>query len=104
MKIFIALSIGIIAGIIDVAPMIKQKIDRNSCISAFFQWVALGLIIPFVNWDIPSYLKGLIIAELFAIPIMIITYPHDRKAVISISIFSAVLGMAVGFAGAQFIG
>ncbi|MFH2060744.1 MAG: hypothetical protein ABIJ59_17850 [Pseudomonadota bacterium] len=104
MKIIIALGIGIVAGLIDVIPMLKQKINKNSCFSAFAQWVALGLIIPFVNWNIHPCIKGLIIAELFAIPIMIITYPRDPKAVLPITIFSAVLGAAVGFAGVQFIG
>ena len=103
MKILIALGIGVVAGIIDVVPMIKQKIDKYSCASAFVQWIALGLIIPFVDWNINPCLKGLIIAELFAIPIMIITFPRDSKAVIPIAIFSAILGVAVGFAGAQLV-
>ena len=36
-KIFVALIIGIIAGTIDVIPMIIQRIDKYACISAFFQ-------------------------------------------------------------------
>ncbi len=59
-KFFIALLTGIIAGIIDVIPMIIQKMERMENLSAFSHWVVLGLIIPFVSWDVPAWLKGLI--------------------------------------------
>jgi hypothetical protein len=100
----IALGIGVVAGIIDVVPMIIQKLDRSACISAFVHWIALGLIIPFVGWGIQPWLKGLLVAELAALPVMIIVYPKDRKALIPMSVFSAILGAGVGMAGAMLIG
>jgi hypothetical protein len=102
-NILIALFIGVIAGIIDIAPMIIQKMDKFSCISAFCHWVVLGLLIPYVSWDIQPWLKGLFIAVLTAIPIMLIVFPQDPKALIPILIFSVILGAGVGFAGARFI-
>ena len=100
----IALSIGAVAGIIDVVPMIMQKMDKAACISAFLQWLFLGLVIPFVSWSMLPWLKGLIIAFIMAIPIMIIVYPEDHKAIIPISVFSILLGAGVGYAGSVFIG
>jgi len=102
--IFIALGIGIVAGIIDIIPMILQKLDRSATLSAFVHWVVLGLIIPYVHWDIAPWLKGSLIALLTAIPIMIIVYPQDRKAIIPMTLFSIILGAGVGFMGAKFIG
>ena len=102
--ILIALVIGIAAGIIDVTPMIIQKMDKYANLSAFAHWVVLGLIIPFVSWNIASWLKGLIIAELFAIPVLLMVAPKDKKAIIPITIMSAVLGVAVAIAGNVFIG
>jgi hypothetical protein len=105
MKILlISFGIGIIAGIIDVVPMIIQKIDKYSCISAFVFWIVLALIIPYVNWDMKPWLKGLLIAEMTAIPIMIVVFPQDPKALIPMIIFSAVLGAGVGISGAKVIG
>ena len=101
--ILIALFIGIIAGVIDIAPMIFQKMDKFSIISAFCHWVVLGLIIPYVSWDIQPWLKGSFIAVLTAIPIMLIVFPQDPKALIPIFIFSIILGAGVGFTGARFI-
>ncbi len=103
-KILIALLIGIIAGIIDVIPMIIQKMDKIANWSAFSHWVVLGLIIPFVSWNIQGWLKGLIIAEISAIPILLIVGTEDKKAIIPISIMSAILGIGIGVAGKIFIG
>ncbi len=101
---FIALTIGIIAGIIDVLPMIMQKMDKTANLSAFTHWVVLGLIIPFVSWDMAPWLKGLIIAELSAIPILFLVAKEDKNAILPILIMSALLGAGVGWAGAYFIG
>lgn len=102
-KVLVALLIGLIAGIIDVVPMILQKIDRASCVSAFVQWIVLGLIIPYVNWDMQPWIKGLVIAELAALPIMILVFAQEPKSVIPMIIFSAILGALVGIAGDRFI-
>ncbi|MDW6005463.1 hypothetical protein [Vibrio mangrovi] len=103
-NLLIAIGIGVIAGLIDVVPMIIRKLDKYSCISAFIHWVVLALIIPYVNWEIQPWLKGLLIAELTAIPIMIIVYPQDPKSIIPMIVFSAVLGIAVGVVSMKLIG
>jgi len=101
--LLIALLIGIVAGLIDVIPMIIQKLDKVSCYSAFVHYLVLGLIIPFVDWGIAPWVTGLLIAFLTAIPIMIIVYPKDKKALIPIFLFSLFLGAGIGLAGAKFI-
>jgi hypothetical protein len=78
-------------------------LDKFICISAFCHWVVLGLLIPYVSWGIQPWLKGSFIAVLTAIPIMLIVFPQDPKALIPIFIFSVVLGAGVGIAGARFI-
>ncbi len=100
----IALLIGIIAGIIDVIPMLIQKMEKRANLSAFFHWVVLGLIIPFVSWPVAAWLKGLIIAELSAIPVLFMVATEDKKAILPITIMSAILGMAIAIAGKFFIG
>lgn len=100
----IAIIIGLVAGLIDIIPMIIQKLDKRDTISAFVHYFALGLIIPFVNWGIASWITGIVIAILTFIPIMLIVYPKDKKAVIPMIIFSLILGAGIGIAGAKFIG
>jgi hypothetical protein len=102
-NILIALLIGIVAGIIDVTPMIIMKLDKTANWSAFVHWVVLGLIIPFVQWDIDPWLKGLIIGELTTLPVMIIVGVKDKKSLIPMILFSAILGIGVAVAGSKFI-
>jgi hypothetical protein len=100
----IAIVIGLVAGLIDVVPMIIQKMDRTSCISAFVHYFVLGMIIPFVNIDMAPWLKGMMIALATSIPVMIIVYPKEKTAVIPMVIFSLILGAGIGLAGVRFIG
>ncbi len=99
----IALGIGIAAGVVDVVPMMLQRLDKFSCASAFIHWVVLGLIIPFVSWDMSPLLKGSLIALMTALPVMLLVFPQDAKAVVPMILFSILLGAAVGFAGARFV-
>ena len=89
--LMIAILIGLAAGTIDVVPMIIQKLDKTSCLSAFMHYFVLGLIIPFVDVDIAPWIKGAGIAFLMSIPVMIIVFSKERKAIIPMSIFSLIL-------------
>lgn len=100
----IAIIIGLVAGLIDVIPMIIMKLEKVANISAFVHYFVLGLIIPFVSWGIEPWQKGAIIAFLSALPVMIIVYPKDKKAIIPMIVFSLILGAGIGIAGAKFIG
>ena len=103
-KILTALLIGVVAGLIDTLPMLSNKnIPRFSIYHLFAQWVFIGLITPFIAWELQAWLKGLIIAELGMIPILIISYHRNRKAVPKIIIFAAALGIGIGLASQYFI-
>jgi len=99
----IAIIIGIVAGLIDVTPMIIMKLEKAANISAFVHYFVLGLIISFVSWEMTPWLKGVIISFISAIPIMIIVYPKDKKVIIPMIIFSLILGARIGIVGAKYI-
>jgi len=98
-----ALMIGFVAGIVDVLPMVLQKMPWRANASAFVHWVALGLVIPYVHWGIAPWLKGMLIALLFAVPILLIVTETDKKALIPITVMSLLLGAGVGWAGAVLV-
>lgn len=102
--ILTALLIGIIAGIIDVVPMILQKLEKRANLSAFTHWVFLGVIIPFVDWGIQPWLRGLIIGTIASVPVLILISEKDKKSILPVIFISAVLGIGVSLAGARFIG
>lgn len=102
--LLIAVIIGLVAGLIDVTPMIIMKLEKAANISAFVHYFVLGLIIPFVSWDMTPWLKGVTISFLSAIPVIIIIYSQNKKATIPMIVFSLILGAGIGIAGAKFIG
>lgn len=102
-NIILTLIIGVLAGIIDVVPMIIQKMDRYSIISAFVQWMVVTFVIMNIDLGVASWLKGLIVAVLMAVPIAVLIAKNEPKSVIPILIMSVVLGSIVGFAGDKFV-
>ncbi len=102
-NIILTLIIGVLAGIIDVVPMKIQKMDRYSIISAFVQWMVVTFVIMNIDLGVASWLKGLIVAVLMAVPIAVLIAKKEPKSVIPILIMSVVLGSIVGFAGDKFV-
>jgi hypothetical protein len=98
--LFISILIGIAAGIIDVIPMIVQKLDKRATLSAFLQYLFVSIVI--VNINLPGiawWLKGSIVSFALALPVIIIVSEKDNKAVPIIISMAVVLGGLIGIAG-----
>jgi len=99
-KLFLSVIIGIVAGIIDIIPMVIQKLEKRGTISAFLQYFFVSIII--VNIDLPHivwWLQGGLIAVALALPVVVLVSMQDKKAVPIILTMSAVLGTLIGIAG-----
>lgn len=100
MKFLLTLLIGIVAGVIDVLPMIKMKVDKYSCISAFVYYVIVPFVIFGVDWfDNLWWLRGGVVAILMAIPVIILVAKEDKKSPVAMTIMSIVLGSIIGVLG-----
>jgi len=92
--------IGIVAGVIDIIPMILQKLDKRATISAFLQYFFVSIII--VNIDLPHvvwWLQGGLISVALTLPVVFIVSTQDKKAVPIILTMAAILGTLIGVAG-----
>lgn len=95
--------IGIVAGFIDILPMIKMKLDKYATYSAFIFY----LIMPFIIFNIDLlgniwWIKGGAITLILALPIMIIVAKEEKKSIPPMIIMSVVLGTLIGIAGHLF--
>ncbi|WP_028580899.1 hypothetical protein [Desulfogranum japonicum] len=99
----VSISVGAVAGIIDIIPMIIQKLDRFSICSAFIHWIILGVVITYIQLPMSPWLKGLVVAEMLALPVAVLVMKDDPKSIIPIFVMSAILGVAVGVATSWFI-
>ncbi len=98
--LLLSLFIGVIAGILDIIPMIIKKLPKSNCISAFLQYLFVSVII--INIDLPNivwWLEGGLIAFMMAIPIVVLVAQGDKKAVPIILTNAIVLGTLIGFVG-----
>lgn len=101
MRFFLlTLLVGIIAGIIDVLPMIKMKLDKYSIASAFIYYLIMPFFVFSIKWfgDL-WWLRGGVIALLMAIPVIILVAKEDKKSAIPMFIMSIILGSLVGVYG-----
>ena len=98
--LLLSVIIGIVAGTIDVIPMIIQKLDKKANISAFLQYFFVSIII--VNIDLPHvvwWLQGGLISVALSLPVVVLVASEDRKAVPIILTMAAILGTLIGVAG-----
>ena len=92
--------IGIVAGTIDIIPMVIQKLDKRATISAFLQYFFVSIII--VNIDLPHivwWLQGGLISVALALPVVFLVAAQNKKAVPIILAMAAFLGTLIGIAG-----
>ena len=96
-ELLLTLLIGIAAGVIDVLPMIKMKLDKYSEISAFVHY----LIAPFIIFNTELFgmawwLKG---GLALAIPVVILAAKDDKTSAPPMIVMSVVLGTVIGVVG-----
>lgn len=95
-KIITGLFIGIIAGIIDVIPMIIQNLTWDANFSAFSLWVVVGILLSITEIKIKGFLKGLLLSFLVATPVLIIIGAKEPYTLIPIFITTSILGSLSG--------
>ena len=96
-KVQLGITLGAIAGIIDVIPMVLQKLTWDANLSAFFLWVISGFLIATNNLNIKNITKGIFIPFLVLIPAAIIIGRQEPFSLIPIIITTLILGSALGF-------
>jgi uncharacterized membrane protein len=96
-KIFIGFYIGVIAGVLDVMPMIIQRLTWDANISAFTMWVIVGLLTATTDLKLNAIIKGILIAFLVLLPSAILIGWKEPFSLILISIMTLILGSLVGF-------
>jgi len=96
-KKLIGISFGAIAGIIDVIPMVIQKLTWDANLSAFSMWVIIGFFISTIEIKIAPVLKGLMISFMTLLPTAILIGTKEPFTLIPISVMTVILGSLLGF-------
>lgn len=96
-KILFGLFLGILAGIIDIIPMLIQKLPWDANFSAFAMWIVVGFFVSVVEIKIPSVLKGILLSVLALLPSAILICWEEPKSLVPILIMTTLLGGLLGY-------
>jgi hypothetical protein len=98
MKIIIGVLLGFVAGIIDLIPMLVQKLPWEANLSALTMWIISGFFIAVIDLNVKPVDKGIIVAFLMLIPCAIIIGWKEPISLVPISLTTLTIGAALGFA------
>ena len=96
-KIYYGVGFGIIAGIIDVIPMIIQKLTWDANLSAFSMWVVIGFILSISKLKIKGVFKGIIVSFLILLPTALLIGWKEPISLVPITVMTLVLGSLLGY-------
>jgi glycopeptide antibiotics resistance protein len=96
--------LGVIAGIIDVIPMVMQKLTWDANISAFSMWIVVGFLLATIDLKLNSIIKGILIAFLVLLPTAILISWKEPFSLIPIVVMTTILGGLLGFSIQKTIG
>jgi len=96
-RIAVGLIVGFIAGILDVLPMLMQKLTWDANLSALTLWIVVGFMLAVSDLRLPAVPKGLVIAYLCLAPsLFIIGWDHPAN-LIPVLLMTGILGALVGY-------
>jgi len=103
-KIIVGLLLGVVAGVLDVIPMLLQGLTWDANLSAFFLWVVSGFMLSTSNLTVQPVLKGIIIAFLCLLPSTFIIGCNNPFSLLPIAVMTLVLGALLGYTYNKFTG
>ncbi|MDR2038029.1 MAG: hypothetical protein LBQ60_08910 [Bacteroidales bacterium] len=96
----LSIAIGFGVAVLDIVPMVLQRLPTYMTIAAFIHYFFISIIIiniklPYIPW----WMQGGLISLTLITPLMILIGHTDKKPLPGILISALVLGTLVGFAG-----
>lgn len=95
-RIISGLFLGAAAGIVDILPMIAQKLTWDANLSAFSMWVVVGFFLATSKLRLPGPVLGLLTSFLCLFPVSFIIGWKQPLSLVPIAIMTAILGCLLG--------
>jgi hypothetical protein len=97
-NIVIGLLLGAVAGVLDVIPMMLQRLTWDANLSAFFLWIVSGFLLATSNLRLHPVLKGIVIPFICLLPNVFIIGWNEPLSLVPICVMTLILGALLGFA------
>lgn len=95
-KYQLGLLLGSIAGIIDIIPMVIQKLTWDANIAAFSMWVVIGFLISISKLNVKPIFQGIIISFSVLLPSAILIGWKEPLSLLPIFIMTLIIGSLLG--------
>jgi hypothetical protein len=89
--ILLGLVLGVVAGVIDIIPMLAMKLPLIAELSAFSMWVVIGFFIASADFGINGIAKGVIVALLVLLPNFFLIGENKPAKLVPVLIMTVVL-------------
>jgi len=96
-KTITGLFIGLIAGLIDLIPMIIQKLTWDANLSAFSMWVIIGYFLSISSFGLKGILKGIVLSFLVLLPNLFLIGWHEPAPLVPVIGMTLILGSLSGY-------
>ncbi len=92
----IALATGAVIGLLDVVPMIAQRLAFRSCLSAFCTYLFAAVIVFYSDLPyLPWWADGMGVTLMMAIPVLLTLTGKERRAIPVILLNAVILGLLI---------
>jgi len=95
-KIILGIFLGLLAGIIDLIPMMIQNLTWDANLSAISLWIISGFLIASSNLKLKGAVKGILISFLVLIPSAFIIGWKEPFSLLPIGVMTLILGSVLG--------
>lgn len=96
-KILIGIISGAVVGLIDIIPMMLQKLTWDANFSAFTMWIVIGFFLSVAGLKINGVVKGIIFSFLVLLPSAVLIGWNEPVSLLPIFIMTLILGGLLGF-------
>ena len=96
-RIFTGLLLGLAAGIIDLVPMLLQKLSWDADLSALSLWLVSGVLTASVEWNVNPAVKGVVVSLLVLLPSAVLIGWKEPLSLVPVGVMTLILGGALGY-------
>ncbi|OBQ55689.1 hypothetical protein [Halodesulfovibrio spirochaetisodalis] len=98
MSLWMLLCIGLVAGCVDVVPMLRAKVHKYACASAFVFHLYMPVLLWQIHVPVVWWGKGGLVYGICTLPLAILAMRDDKKAPFIMLPSSILIGTVVGLA------
>lgn len=95
--------IGLVAGVIDVVPMVARGLPWSANASAFTMWIVVGILVAVSDLRVPAAMHGIVVGFLVLAPSAVLIGAVEPMSLLPIAVMTLLLGSGVGLAARRLI-